>query len=64
MPADRARILCAVTSDDLAPHVVATARRLGQQGDYDVRFLHAADVPRRTVPVYGGAPGFPATRGI
>lgn len=59
MPSPRPRILCAITSDDLATSVVATARRLAQQGGYDVHYLHAADVPTRTVPVYGGAPGFP-----
>ena len=59
MASHRPIILCAITSDDLATAVVATGRRLAQQGGYDVRFLHVADVPSRTVPVYGGAPGYP-----
>ena len=59
MPAHRPRILCAIASDDLATAVVATARRLARDGGYELRFMHSADVPTRTVPMYGGAPGFP-----
>lgn len=54
------KILCALQSDDLAPSVVATARRMADAGGYELRFLHAADVPRRTVPVYAGVTGTPA----
>ncbi len=59
MPRNQPQILCAVANDDLATTVVATGRRLADCGGYQVRYLHAADLPNRTVPVYGGAPGFP-----
>src|SRR3712207_2256550 len=61
MHVQQPRILCAVTSDDLAEAVVATARQIAEDGGYRVHFIHAADLPSRTAPVYHrGIPGVPA----
>ena len=54
-------VLCAVAADDSAESVVATARRLREDGGYRIHCLHSADLPARTVPVYAGtSPGVPA----
>lgn len=65
MPSGQPQIVCAIASDEVAESVVATARRLAGNG-YRVHFLHAADVPSRTAPVYAaGAMGAPAySRGL
>ena len=61
MQSHKPRILCAFTSDDLADAVVATARRIGRDGGYELHFLHASDLPGRTLDLYsGGAPAVPA----
>lgn len=57
MASDQHQILCAVTNDDLAESVVAAGRRLNVEGGYRVRYVHVADLPSRTVPVYGAPPG-------
>lgn len=60
MSTAQAHILCAVQSDDLAPSVVANARRLANAGGYELHSLHVADVPARTAPIYPGVVGTPA----
>lgn len=59
MTTQRPSVLCALESDDLAPRVVATARRL-EYAAYQLHFLHVVDLPDRTVPVYPGMTATPA----
>ena len=60
MSSELPQVLCAVQSDDLAPSVVATASRLADIGGYELHFLHAADMPSRTTPIYPGVTTTPA----
>lgn len=47
-------VLCAVADDEGAVSVVAGGRRLSEEGRYRVHYLHAADLPSRTLPAYVG----------
>ncbi len=64
MVSHESQVLCAVTADGRAAAVAATARRLIATGRYRVHYLHATDLPARTVPAYVGTvpaptPGYP-----